>query len=238
MVTVRSQILIIFMLFVVVTGLQINLRTDNSKYAFKFMLTDLSKMKLVDLRENTTQYYTDSGMDNCMISWYEQNQLYLGDDFEKTLKLIIGSNNIWSNEVIIQMDRIYSLNYYYEYNSQNQYTINLVDNSKTFRGSGGIIFLNEILNSDKLNTRTEIMPKVINTNRQNNELNRTCCIFGNGSVPQKYQLCTECITFESSDPQECVPITICPSSDKDFAQFLLLGYYDIDDCNLCTANKN
>lgn len=68
----------------------------------------------------------------------------------------------------------------------------------------------------------------------NNKVNHLqCCVFINSSVEPKYQVCYQCSSDYTNETNICPAVTICPSSDKDFAQFIFVESFDIDNCKDC-----
>lgn len=72
----------------------------------------------------------------------------------------------------------------------------------------------------------------VNFNTENKE-NLKCCVFVNPSVEKEYQMCYQCSSQYSNKTSFCPALTICQSSKRDLAQFVLVDYYNINNCNQC-----
>lgn len=66
-----------------------------------------------------------------------------------------------------------------------------------------------------------------------NEEHYNCCLYINGSVPEKYKQCKICI----KEHLNCPIMIICPSSETDRAQFLLVDDFWVPTCCMCKFNK-
>jgi hypothetical protein len=64
------------------------------------------------------------------------------------------------------------------------------------------------------------------------DIHYNCCIYVNPSAPVEYKLCKSCIV----DSHLCPSMTICPISEKDKAQFILVDFFWVPSCCMCNYN--
>lgn len=227
---------ILILLFCTIFAEIVKFKVDQYKQSdtssFTFLIFNNETSKIEDIKHEIDSFYFESDEVSAkrVLLWYETTKKSY--DYERMMIITFGFNDgtheMWTEPRIISFDSLYSVNYYNEYDFNGRFNVRLqIDNimsvpKKTEYEIIGAMFIN----------------KLADFNKKIESENHKCCIYENNTAPDKYKLCKKCITYETGNSQSiCPSFEICPISEKDTAQFLLVDSYWIPYCCFCKFNN-